>query len=197
MTQEIANPFEHKSPHLEEILGNESMFLTMLTGKEDEQERVIRKSLSSLTDPALQKIFLQSIIYVLSKEGESDETDRRDAVLEVLKISSVVDLLSQNGDPVFDSYLQALGSQTKDNDPFAGSINSLLEAGVFMSPYFPQDDLSRKQLEHSIDQLAKHFFSDDERDHIKSFRDEMFERMTLKGSRDARVEYWRMKKIKK
>ena len=181
----------------EQIITNPSLMDIMISGKEKDQTARVGVIVRSIVNqPEAQKVFLKKIIETLSQEGESDQTDRRDAVLGVLMTPVIVDILPGNQIVIFDGYLEALGCQTKDNDPYSGSVQSLLDAGIFLAPYFPQDELSKTQLRNLLEQMAQQFSFPGERRHILAFVEDILENATVLGSRDARVKYWKLRKLK-
>lgn len=197
MTQEISDETRKASMLLEQILGDETMQDTLLTGEEKDKARIVENVCKKMvSEPTVQSAFLKMLIGTFSKENDDRDTDRRDSAYEVLNQPAIMDLLPDNSTVVFDSYLEAINQQTKDNDPFSGSIGSLLDAGKILAPYFPNDDLARKQLEHLWGQIARQFSYGGEREHIESGVAEIVEKMTLQGSIDARVEYFRGRKFK-
>jgi|GEM_PF-3862493 len=197
MITEADNQFAQGANLLEQILGNKSLMLTMLTGSEKDKDAVMHASMQAVINISeAQQAFLKALIATLAREGYEDETDRRDAAIEIVRTPAAVDLLPSNQAVIFDAYLEALNQQTKENDPYSGSINSLLEAGVVLSPYFPQDDLSEKQLKNLFEQLSKEFTNREERQHIELFAEEILENLTIYGAQHARVKYWKKKKLK-
>ncbi|MEK7122388.1 MAG: hypothetical protein AAB855_00870, partial [Patescibacteria group bacterium] len=180
----------------EKIVGDSSWMDTMISGKEEHRAAILNVAIRSIVHlPEVQQAFLKKMIEVLSQEGEHDETDRRDAALGMMNTSTIVDLLPNHQEALFSSYLEGLGRQTKNNDPYSGSIRSLLEAGILLSPFFPQDELSRTQLAGLLEHVAQPFLPGVRRD-IALFTDDILESMTMLGARDARVKYWKLRKLK-
>lgn len=173
---------------VEQILGNEEKLKMLVMGADTDRAAIaVSAIISTGDDVAVQKAFLTSLIRLLGIEGKANETDRRDAAVELLKCAPVMDIFSRHSGALFDAYLEAVSNQTKENDPFVGSINSLLEVGIALAPYFPVNDLSRTQLTHLWNQRAKDFTHTDGREHIEEQAKHIAERMTKLGSRDARV----------
>lgn len=197
MTTEISNDDNRKtSMLLDGILRDSEQCSILLTGNNDDKRRIAeRLSFEIGNDPAVHVALVGAIIGILSQETDRIDVDMRDAAIALLQQPAIADLLPVQHEALFRAYCEALNRQTSENDPFSGSIAHLLEAGMFLTPYFPQDDLTREQLKHLLHNVAGQF-SGAEREHIAGYIPEMLERMTFSGARDARVLYWREQKLK-
>lgn len=188
MAEKKQETTERASVLVEQILGDDKKLATLVTGTDKDRAAIAVSAVTSTGDDgAVQEAFLTSLVRALAVEGDANETDRRDAAVELLKCAALVDILSRHSEALFDAYCEAINNQTKENDPYAGSINSLLDAGIVIAPYFPINDLARTQLTNLWSQRAKDFLRGEGREHIEEQAVRIGERMSELGSRDARV----------
>ena len=97
--------------------------------------------------------FVQQLVHGLGKENKFWNVNRRDGALILLNqaIFAKADMES-----VQNTYTVAVDQIQKDSDPL-GSVDSLLEAGKIMAPYFPDTPESKKEV-HDAWKCVKYKF---------------------------------------
>ncbi len=95
--------------------------------------------------PEEQKAFITSLFATMAVEGDADVTDLRDAVFTIFADSQIQPILKSNSGFVLKTYLQSIRKQSWENDPYSGSIATLLDAGKVIASTLRPDkrDLNR------------------------------------------------------
>ncbi len=94
-------------------------------------------------DSVGQKGFLRTLFQHMASEGGIEVTNRRDAAFTILT-EAMTPLVKTNQPFVCNAYISAVQAQTGKNDPFCGSIYTLLEVGKAIAPYFSKGIHSKK-----------------------------------------------------
>ena len=172
----------------ERMLGSRETLRALLAGGPS-KDIVLQKITATLEkDPVGQACFLRIIFSNLAKEGGLEVTNRRDGYLailtdtteegDVLLTEAITPLVTANPEVVFDAYLEAVTQQTKENDPFSGSIDTLFEAGKAIAPYVFTGSQERQQVTDAWQRVAERFHTIDERFHIRSKIEEIKNRIS-------------------
>lgn len=163
----------------ESMLGNGEVVRKLIAGGQDKED-ILQQIVSDLgEDPVGQACFLKILFQNLGREGKLEVTNRRDAALAILTdvtndgvrlTATIAPLVETNRAVVINAYMQAVRQQTEGNDPYAGSINALLEVGKAMVLIFRQARGRGRKKESIVsawEELAQQF-PDGEQSYIRA-----------------------------
>ncbi len=169
------------------ILNNEIIQNGLFT--EGKSKNLILKHIASKLDdcPGMQPDFIRTIFMNLAEEGSPEITNRRDAAFEVItdnesirsRLNEIMTpIIKSNQTTVFSAYIDALHQQTANNDPYAGSIYTLLEITKAIAPYLPRDYKNKQLVIEAWNKLADQFNSIEKKVHIRLNIKTIMENMT-------------------
>jgi len=163
----------------ETILGDPAI-LTILnkytggSGKDaiPEKDAILEEIVSQLNNhPESQESFIIDLFDDLAREGEGEEewvqTNRRDGACEILTSQAMEPIIKGNSTVVSYAYLEAISLQDRKNDPFSGSIDTLLEVGKAIAPYFPVDSGLKKKIIKAWNGVINEFLWQDEKSYMQ------------------------------
>lgn len=95
--------------------------------------------------PEEEKTFIASLFAFMAVEGDGYVTNMRDAAFTILAHSQFQSILKSNPGIVLRIYIQSIRKQSSENDPYSGSIDTLLDAGKVIASTLRPDkrDLNR------------------------------------------------------
>lgn len=157
---------ERKSYHptapeifIRQFLGDGVILKSLLHAQDTPLKRA-QKAIHSLNDYEVTDLAAQLINGLGQEESKNRfwNVDRRDGALLLLK---EVPLGVTDIEKVQEEYLGAVGKIDVDSDPF-GSVDSLLEAGKVVSPFFVDTPHAKYQVKRAWRRVAKEVFKDSE-----------------------------------
>lgn len=95
-------------------------------------------------------IWVTRLLQIMSKDDKAINQDKRDAALEILKLSR---LDRVNKPELLNVYLKLVESQNENSDPL-GTVSSLLEAGKVIGLYLPHSKETKARIETAWKQVA-------------------------------------------
>lgn len=95
-------------------------------GHEDIIERIM---VQIEGQPEEQKALITSLFAAMAVEGDARVTNLRDAAFTTLAHTQIQSILKSNPGIVLRTYIQSIRKQSWENDPYSGSIATLLDAG--------------------------------------------------------------------
>ncbi|MBI4252694.1 hypothetical protein HY623_00720 [Candidatus Uhrbacteria bacterium] len=147
------------------IFGEQKTLDALLKGGE-KKEAIVAQLVSELRDdfPG-QEDFVKDLSQMLAIEGDDGVTNRRDGALAVLTDFAFFDIIENQTAVAYQAYLDAVKQQDKDNNPFSGSIDALLEAGKIIGPFVFKANgnkyFKREKIIAAWEKVKDNFFDDD------------------------------------
>ena len=184
----------------ERMLDNGEVLRTLIAGGHS-KGAILQQVVSDLKhDPVGQACFLRTLFRSLASEGDLKVTNRRDTALAILtdnlneevRLTQVMTpLVEANPTIVHDAYIEALQQQTRENDPFSGSVDALLAVGKAIAPHLNQDAQRRQQIIDTWERVTQQFLTVYERYQIHSRVEEIKDRMSPVTQLDSEVQQLR------
>ena len=182
----------------EHMLGSRKTLRALLAGGPS-KDIVLQEITATLEkDPVGQACFLRIIFSNLAREGGLEVTNRRDRALAILTDTAedgtvrlnetLTPFVQSNAPLVYEAYINGIQQQKRENDPFSGSINTLLDVGKAIAPCVLTGSQERQQVADAWERVAEQFPTLNERFHIRSRIEEIKNRISPVAQLDRDVE---------
>lgn len=120
--------------------------ISALVLEKEGHEDIIKQIIMQIEGhPEEQKAFIASLFAAMAVEGDASVTNMRDAAFTILAHTQIQSILKSNPGFVLTTYNRSVRTQSLENDPYSGSIATLLDAGKVIASTLRPDkrDLNR------------------------------------------------------
>jgi hypothetical protein len=189
----MREPSPTGTPQLPDILSmvfDDANALDALINGTEKSEEIIGKLVCDTGhDLEKQNALLRGLIQVMA---HFEVTNQRSAALRIINSQLLGAMITDHSDEISKSYSDAIGQQVPEGTLFSdGPIDILLNAGISIAPRLAWNTKQWKDIHAAWDALADRFPHINQRFHIRTRYQKMYDRRSPDPRRDARIEAYR------